>query len=776
MKHISMDIQILSIRHQIASCLLISQLLFSIGFSDNASAKTEYREYVTCHVGRNTYISGEPIFYKALCRSNLPDKRLLSEVLYIELIDINEKSLIAQVLQVDNNTASSVVNIPDTLATGLYFLKGYTQWMKNFDESSFSSTPIFVYNQYDDEALQALSVFKLSFEPEICIQGGKMISDLPVKVLVRVPGLFGRKLEISLEEGYLLKSVQKVVTNPEGEAEFIFIPKMGMNYRLTVTDSIHGSASIALPPVEYSGYSMNLLSSGKENFLIKITGSNVPPEPLKLCIFADGTVLSEMMLQPEQLDHEMYLQYPAHQDYFEIRLQNLRGEILIRQPVFIPPADIIRPDKQSNRYTTREEITIPLNLKELSLQQKSGVSVSVNRLLFDKNESGMSDSNMNYCSEVALQEQNIRFILPRYYPGPLYNSHANIQYPAEDMGLLFTGRITPGPGTLVMQNYMVMLVVKDTMGSVVAATTDSLGCFSMLLNECGNKEGQLILFSDGVSLIKDNKLELDEKFFYRSSRMNNQNRLIREQDSGFIKVMQDEAQRVLIQKAFGNNNTGTDLSLSGSTCSVERFYGEPEITVYPGIFFFLPNFEEIAREILPRVRYKYTKDECELLVYHTEDNTHSYHPVVFIDGIYISDYRLLYEMNSDDIQRIEIQSGLRVSGQLLYDGLLSIFTTPKYKAGKARKDANINYSIPGYVNVNSEYSPDIEAVLKNPKIPVFANQLYWNPLLLPDENGTAEIRFTTSDEEGEYVIEIMGITTDGIPVQYRKHFEVGANY
>jgi hypothetical protein len=39
--------------------------------------------------------------------------------------------------------------------------------------------------------------------------------------------------------------------------------------------------------------------------------------------------------------------------------------------------------------------------------------------------------------------------------------------------------------------------------------------------------------------------------------------------------------------------------------------------------------------------------------------------------------------------------------------------------------------------------------------------LYWNPQVVPDKEGKAKIEFYTSDDTGEYIIDIEGYTTDG---------------
>ena len=91
---------------------------------------------------------------------------------------------------------------------------------------------------------------------------------------------------------------------------------------------------------------------------------------------------------------------------------------------------------------------------------------------------------------------------------------------------------------------------------------------------------------------------------------------------------------------------------------------------------------------------------------------------------------------------------------------------------KKIKDDRKVYPISGYMNSNKIFYGGIDLSETQARQPNFANQLYWNPVLIPDQSGSAEFNFTTSDEEGMYIINIMGITPEGIPLHYTKKIEV----
>ena len=49
----------------------------------------------------------------------------------------------------------------------------------------------------------------------------------------------------------------------------------------------------------------------------------------------------------------------------------------------------------------------------------------------------------------------------------------------------------------------------------------------------------------------------------------------------------------------------------------------------------------------------------------------------------------------------------------------------------------------------------------NDRIPDFRNTLYWNPDMHTDKTGKSAVEFYSSDESGEYIITVEGMTGDG---------------
>jgi hypothetical protein len=68
-----------------------------------------------------------------------------------------------------------------------------------------------------------------------------------------------------------------------------------------------------------------------------------------------------------------------------------------------------------------------------------------------------------------------------------------------------------------------------------------------------------------------------------------------------------------------------------------------------------------------------------------------------------------------------------------------------------------------------EYSSE---EMKSSHNPDFRNTLYWNPSVIPDKSGKARIEFWTSDNSGDYVVNIQGLTSNGKTISFRKILRV----
>ena len=81
---------------------------------------------------RNLYIAGEKIWFTAYCLENGNLNSHLSKVLYLELFDAEKKAFVQQKFSIQNGVAFGHIEVPEQISTGHYFLRAYTNYLRNF--------------------------------------------------------------------------------------------------------------------------------------------------------------------------------------------------------------------------------------------------------------------------------------------------------------------------------------------------------------------------------------------------------------------------------------------------------------------------------------------------------------------------------------------------------------------------------------------------------------------------------------------------------------------
>jgi hypothetical protein len=109
-------------------------------------------ERIYLHTDREIYIAGDPLFFKAyLYDEGLKKLSVKSKIAYMIICDSKNEQIIQQSLVLTGGTGYGCVAIPDTLKTGTYKIIAYTNWMRNFGESTFFHKQIIITNRFDEE-------------------------------------------------------------------------------------------------------------------------------------------------------------------------------------------------------------------------------------------------------------------------------------------------------------------------------------------------------------------------------------------------------------------------------------------------------------------------------------------------------------------------------------------------------------------------------------------------------------------------------------------------
>lgn len=102
-------------------------------------------EKVNLFTDRDIYLSGETIWFHASI--NLEDNHSgVSNILYLELFNSKQRSIVKKKYRINQGIADGVLDIPTEFLSGVYYLRAYTHYNKNFPAESYFISAIQIIN------------------------------------------------------------------------------------------------------------------------------------------------------------------------------------------------------------------------------------------------------------------------------------------------------------------------------------------------------------------------------------------------------------------------------------------------------------------------------------------------------------------------------------------------------------------------------------------------------------------------------------------------------
>lgn len=138
------------------------------------------REEIYIHSDKEEYIAGEDMWLKVFLidrQSNRLSDR--SRIVYFELLNVDGQPVIKKRFIIANGTGPGHLILPDTMSTGFYTVRAYTNWMKNFLPFNSFMKEIVVYNTLKQERSD------LTVRKRICLaasQGKQENTDINLNV------------------------------------------------------------------------------------------------------------------------------------------------------------------------------------------------------------------------------------------------------------------------------------------------------------------------------------------------------------------------------------------------------------------------------------------------------------------------------------------------------------------------------------------------------------------------------------------------------------------
>ena len=729
-------------------------------------------EKLNLHIDRADYIAGEPIWFKAYyLMNNQINNNLLSKVIYLELVDNNGISVAKGKYKIDTFGADGSLQIPTTILSGYYTLYAYSKWMRNMGNSTYYRKSVFIVNPeksiytYREDSIED-NVAILNFYPE----GGRLVSGYENAIIFTANAKNGEPIEI---EGYIVDKNNSLITEFKSAInslnKFSFVPKTDGRYKAIITRKNNSNLEFYLPKVENFGLGINFENESKEYIKIQFESNentSLSNKSLKIEIESNGFVYKTIETSITKTEYsEIILKKDLVSGPNKITVINLEGIKLFEKYFTISVGGPLKIDLQTdkNNYSKREKVTILLATTNKSkIETNSHLSISVSKA---KKDSDYHADKKFLTRELSSEIDNYNKIAKTINDS--INKKNEIEFLPETSGIILSGRVNSKNLNQAASNVSIYLSAINKQRIVQNTITDSDGKFHFKLDGLEDKSEFVFQIADQTFSGHQIDFENEYSLGYPGSKI----RAISstEYNANYYKSLLTNYQ---IQKQYAAINT--EDSDKGSN-SFSIFYGKPDSTYYLKKYIDLPTLEDFFNEIVGNVQVKMVRDKYEIFINSANSNRQLIiAPLLLVDGVPIFINSKLLKIPPSEIEKIEIINSIYVLGETKYGGIISLFSKNSNLANIASSSSFTFYQFDGYTPKTTfkDINYSKKEILET-RIPDFRNTLYWNPTIVTDEKGKAEISFYTSDELGKYIITVEGCSSDGLAGSKQLIIEVG---
>lgn len=489
-------------------------------------------EKVFLHLDKSEYASGETIWIKSYLLAgagHIPSP--FSKNLYVELVSADGDVKKRLNLRSNEGLSKGSIVLQKDIDPGFYYLRAYTNWMKNQPSDYFFNKKIKIQSLKEDEVVSEEKMdrkIQLSFYPE----GGNMIRGIAARVAFEIEGVNTNQDPIS---GKVFnekdEEVAALKTSHNRKGIFVLLPKSDSYYA-----KIDGyDTKFQLPAPKASGIALSVNNQAKDfiNILLK---SNAP-ETAKFYILVHTrgyiTYASEVTLKGTRgfarVDKRTLPDGISHITIFDSRMSPIAERL-----AFVNNGQQlnIQVSTKEPSYTTRDLATIDL---EVTDHEGNPIQGSFSMSVFDANlvQNDQLDYNIKanllltsdlrghiknpsqYLKDDEESQKSLDLLMMvngwrRFDWKDLDDPLVEPAYPFE-RSLELAGSMTKKNGSIVKNGRVLMLNTRRSESEPRFVTTDEAGNFRFNKLEFYDTSG-IVLQGFQKKRLKDITFKIDTEF------------------------------------------------------------------------------------------------------------------------------------------------------------------------------------------------------------------------------------------------------------------------
>ena len=733
-------------------------------------------EKIFTHTDKDFYLAGEIVWFKLYVVNGDDNKPIdLSKVAYVEILDKDSRAVLQGKIALDKGMGNGSLYIPLSFNSGVYRLRAYTNWMKNFDPAYYFEKPVTIVNSMKNPRRQTAmpGKYDLQFFPE----GGSLVRGIQSKVAFKIVDQAGKGIDC---KGFVLNKNNDTVKTFQpfkfGIGNFDFTPEAGDNYKVIIKlpDT---TFTRELPAPLDQGYVLRLNSTSGSQLHVSVT-TNKPTDIVYLFVhtrhvseIAERGVLVNGAVE-FTIDKNKLAEGISHITVFDRDNLPVCERLCFRQP---GQKLIIQPTIDQQEITSRKKVNLIVNsVDESKRSVPADISVSVYRvdsIQSTQNEAidsylwlasdlrGTIESPGYYFSdrtpEVDEATDNLllthgwrRFV----WQSVLKSAKPSYSFVPEYKGHIIYAKVTNTKTALPAAGVLAYLSVPGPRVQLYNSKSDSTGIVRFYTKDFYGPN-EIVLQTDAKDSIY--KIELVDPFSNKVSPAYSPALELNESMKGIIS---DYNLSMQIQNSYiGEKLKQFDAPVVDSN----GFFGNPDIQYLLDNYTRYSTMEEVLREYVYEVLVRRQKDNFHLIVSDVDNKIFLDDPLTLINGIPVFDPNTVIKYDPLKVKKIDIVKRKYFYGPSIFNGILNFVTyQPDPSIISDLKPVVLEYE--GLQYQREFYSPAYETQDQiSSRLPDFRNVLYWSPDIHTDVQGKAEISFFSSDLKGKYIAVLQGLNTDG---------------
>lgn len=669
------------------------------------------REEIYLQTDREEYISGEDIWFNIFLIDRQSNKLSSeSDLVYFELLNPDNMPIIRKRIKIENGSGPGQIILPDSLSSGKYTIRAYTNWMKNFLPFNCFMQKVNIYN--------ALSAKNFVEKP---ITGNvNSVSHLKNNgVLLGVKKTGTETLDISINSSAGFRSVNSNLC-------YIIIQTHGvLNYdgAVTIRDS---ETKVTLPESQ--------LIPGINQIVIFDSKGN--------------PVAEKFIFTPRKNDFNINLNIPETAKTrskvdADLLIDNLSGKNAKLSVSVVPEPEYRYVQELADYMVFGSEFgIIPDELRKTSLNE-------VPEQIMESFLSGVGSNWIDW-----------DHILNGTLPPLKYNMEKEEHY--------IYGKLVEKTTQLPQPGENIFMSSPSKIASFQYAVSDSTGSFYFKV-PISDVSKDIIIQPEVVD--KNYSVKMESSFSEEYLSTGKRNDSVNKPLPAYIPKLSTNYQ---VSRIFGISYLGDPVKTPVVQKEHVKFYGNPDIGLKLDDYIKLPVMQEVFFELLPGVFLKNKKAAYEIsLLDPVEKRVYNTAPLLLVDGVVVHDAAVIAAIDPDLAERIDVVKDKYFVGDYMFFGLVNVITRAGNFSTVTLPDYAIRMQYKVYEPTNNYISPEYsKSMATEDRIPDFRNTLYWNPSLDANKEGKAEFGFWTSDFKTKYILKIEGISEDGKPVSLTRHIIV----